>query len=147
MGIALAISGRPLLEVDAETISIGSDPASAIVLTGTGIRPRHAVIRRAAGRWMVEAREAESIQVGSAPAARAHWLKPGDVIRLGEGAPEITFQPAKGTAADAPAKPAPHSVAETPRTVSAGPSAVGKSSVGKKSSIFQQRMALPKQCV
>lgn len=115
MGIVLAISGRPLMEVDAEAISIGSDPSSAIVLTDAGIKPRHAVIRRAAGRWMIEARAAETIQVGDAAPARVHWLKPGDMIRLGENGPEITFQPAKGS------EKRPEAAAQPPASQSAPP--------------------------
>jgi hypothetical protein len=94
MAIALAVSGRPQLLIDSETITIGSDPANSVVLTGDDrIKPRHAVIRRVAGRWLVEAREGESFQVGSLEPARLHWLSPGDVIRLVPNGPEITFQP------------------------------------------------------
>ena len=54
MAIALAISGKPLLEVDTELITIGSDPSGIVALTGDDrIKPRHAVIRRVAGRWLV----------------------------------------------------------------------------------------------
>jgi hypothetical protein len=97
MPITLAISGKPPFEVDAETITIGSDPAGTIALPGHGqIKPRHAQIRRVAGRWLVEAREAESIQVGNEPPARVHWLQPGDVIRLSSNGPDLVFQPPPG---------------------------------------------------
>jgi hypothetical protein len=50
MPITLAISGKPPVEVDAESITIGSDPAGMIALPGDGrIKPRHALIRRVAG--------------------------------------------------------------------------------------------------
>src|SRR5262245_8158442 len=94
MAIALAVSGRPPLLIDSETITIGSDPANSVVLTGDDrIKPRHAVIRRVAGRWLVESREGDSFQIGHLEPARLHWLSPGDVIRLVVNGPEITFQP------------------------------------------------------
>jgi len=94
MAIMLAISGRPPFSVDADTISIGSEAGVAISFPGDDrIRPRHAVIRKVAGRWMVEAREADSIQVGDSEPARLHWLNAGDVIHLVENGPTITFQP------------------------------------------------------
>jgi hypothetical protein len=106
MAIALAISGKPLLEVDSESITIGSDPTGIIAIAGDDrIKPRHAVIRRVAGRWLVEVREAESIQVGDSEPGRVHWLNPGDVIRLVENGPEITFQPANTKPAPPPAAP------------------------------------------
>ena len=74
----------------------------------TGIQPRHAVIRRVAGRCAgsVEVREAETIQVGESEPARVHWLNAGDVIRLVENGPEITFQPSSAK----PAAPPPSSI-------------------------------------
>jgi hypothetical protein len=120
MAIALAISGMPRLVIDAETITIGSDPAASVVLTDDDrIKPRHAVIRRVAGRWLIEAREAESIQVGELEPGRVHWLSAGDVIRLVEDGPRITFQPSdeRPVAAAIPlvsAAPAVHAAAIIP---------------------------------
>jgi pSer/pThr/pTyr-binding forkhead associated (FHA) protein len=96
LAIVLAISGRQPLEFDAESITVGSDPAGTIALTDDDrIKPRHAVIRRVAGRWLVEAREGDSIQVGNSEPARLHWLNAGDVIHLVENGPKITFQPSR----------------------------------------------------
>jgi hypothetical protein len=122
MAIALAISGKPVLEVDAETITIGSDPAGTIALTDDDrVKPRHAVIRRVAGRWLVEASEGDSIQVGDSEPARVHWLNAGDVIHLIENGPEITFQPPRqeGAASVVPLIPA----APTPLAAPIGPAA------------------------
>ncbi|MGE5192353.1 MAG: FHA domain-containing protein [Deltaproteobacteria bacterium] len=114
MSITLAISGQPPFVVDVETLTIGSDPAETIALTGDErVKPRHAVIRRVAGRWLVEAREGESIQVGNARPARVHWLSPGDVIRLTENGPEIAFQPPSARPAS-PAGPVPPAAKVTP---------------------------------
>jgi hypothetical protein len=96
MAIALAISGRPPLVVEAEIITIGSEPGSTVVLADDArIRPRHAMIRNVEGLWRVEARDADSVQVGRSAPVRVHSLNPGDVIRLTADGPEITFQPPK----------------------------------------------------
>lgn len=112
MSIALAVSGMPLRVIDAETITIGSDPAATVVLAGDDrIRPRHAVIRKVAGRWMVEARDADSVRVGDLDPARLHWLSAGDVIEVVENGPKIVFQPGDApsgdSAASAPAAQVP----------------------------------------
>jgi hypothetical protein len=119
MPITLSISGNAPIEIDAETISIGSEPASTVVIRGDGrIKAHHALIRKVAGRWLVEAREADFIQVGSAAPARVNWLNPGDVIRLAENGPEITFQPS-ATVSPPPSAPVSHSppapVLQSPR--------------------------------
>jgi hypothetical protein len=100
MAIAIAITGKPPIVVDAETITIGSDPGSTVVLADDArIKPRHAVIRKVEGLWRVEARDADSIQVGRSAPGRVHSLNPGDIIRLTAKGPEITFQPPRKRAA------------------------------------------------
>jgi hypothetical protein len=121
MAIVLAISGRPPLEVDAESVTIGSDPAGTIALSGDErIKPRHAVIRRVAGRWLVEARECDFLQVGQSEPARVHWLNPGDVIHLAENGPDITFQP-PGVKPASSAPPAVPVAAAVPRAPAVEP--------------------------
>ncbi len=115
MAIVLGVSGKSPIEVDADPITIGSDPANTIAVTDDDrIKPRHAVIRRVAGRWLVEVREAEAIRVGNSELARVHWLNLGDVIRLVDNGPEITFQPSRTT-------PSTYAVPAVP--VSAAPTA------------------------
>jgi len=139
MAIALAISGKPLLEVDAESITIGSDPAGVVTFSGDErIKPRHAVIRRVAGRWLVEVREAESIQVGDSEPARVHWLNAGDVIRLVENGPEITFQPPIASAPAPAARSAPAPPISPP--VQIRPLEI-KSPVPQHDSLFEPRLA------
>jgi|GEM_PF-6456699 len=104
MAIVLALAGRPPLEIDDDSITIGRESSSTVAFPGDEkISSHHAVIRKVAGRWLVEAREASFLQVGNAAPARVNWLSPGDVIRLAEGGPEIVFQPP----AVAPTQPAP----------------------------------------
>ena len=94
MPITLAIHGRPPITVGEEEISLGSDPSCQVSFTDIDeIKPNHAVIREIGGKWLIEAREADSLIVGNAKPARIHYLKPGDVIRLTENSPPVTFEP------------------------------------------------------
>jgi hypothetical protein len=95
MPITLAIHGRPPITVGEEEISLGSDPNCLVSFTGVEeIKPHHAVIREIGGKWLIEARDADSLIVGNAKPGRVHYLKPGDVIHLTENSPPVTFQPA-----------------------------------------------------
>ncbi len=94
MPITLAIQGRPSITVGEEEISLGSAPDCLVSFTDVEeIKPKHAVIREIGGKWLIEAREADSLIVGNAKPARVHYLKPGDVIRLTENSPPVTFEP------------------------------------------------------
>ncbi len=94
MPITLAVHGRTPITVGDEEISLGSDPGCQVSFADVDeIKPNHAVIREIGGKWLIEAREAESLVVGDAKPARIHYLKPGDVIRLTENSPPVTFQP------------------------------------------------------
>ncbi|MBS0204799.1 MAG: hypothetical protein JSS49_17980 [Planctomycetes bacterium] len=93
MSIRLEVDGK-VVEINEDTVVLGSDPGCSISLPQVGeMTPRHAVIRKIAGRWIVEVREAAFIRVGDQPSARMHWLNPGDVIYLTDTAPEIVFEP------------------------------------------------------
>ena len=93
MSIRLEIDGDSVVEFDEETIILGSDPSCTVTFPSmAGLELKHAVIRRIAGRWLVEVREADSIQVGDAEPSRMHWLNRGDVIRLTDRGPEIKFE-------------------------------------------------------
>jgi hypothetical protein len=123
MAIVLALPGRPPIEIESETITIGRESGSTVAFPGDDkISVHHAVIRKVAGRWLVEARESDFLQVGNAAPARVNWLSPGDVIRLAENGPEIIFQPqtkplAKPTPIAAPVQPAPRNTASPPTSV------------------------------
>ena len=94
MPITLAVHGRSPITVGDDEISLGSDPGCQVSFADIEeIKPNHAVIREIGGKWLIEAREAESLIVGDAKPARVHYLKPGDVIRLTENSPPVTFQP------------------------------------------------------
>ncbi len=99
MPIMLAITGRPAIEIDVENITIGSDRNCTVAFDDSEVMPRHAVIRKIAGRWLIEVREAPAVFVsgpfGHAEPKRLHWLVPGDQIRLTESGPAITFEPSK----------------------------------------------------
>ena len=97
MPIKLAITGQPAIEIDVENITIGSDRSCTVTLDDATVMPKHAVIRKIAGRWLIEVREAPAVFVGGPPgpteSKRLHWLLPGDQIRLTENGPAITFEP------------------------------------------------------
>ncbi|MEI8018398.1 MAG: FHA domain-containing protein [Schlesneria sp.] len=94
MPITLAVHGRPPITVGADEISLGSDPSCEVSFSDIDeIKPNHAVIREIGGKWLIEACEADSLIVGNAKPARLHYLKPGDVIRLTENSPPVTFEP------------------------------------------------------
>ncbi len=94
MSIRLEIDGDSVVEFDDETITLGSDPGCTVPFPSrAGLALKHAVIRRIAGRWIVEVREADSIQVGDAAPTRMHWLNRGDVIRLTGAGPVVKFEP------------------------------------------------------
>ena len=107
MSIKLAVAGRSPIELADESISLGSDPTCTVTFPMMrDVKPKHAVIRMIAGRWLIEVREAEAVYVGGPEPKRLFWLNPGDVIRLTEDGPPIIFQPQDGPAT-LQVKPAP----------------------------------------
>lgn len=94
MSIKIAITGSPPIVIDENEITLGSAASCTFAfLNHRDIKPKHAVIRLLAGRWLVEAREGEAIYVGSSEPKRLQWLKPNDVILLSPLGPSVTFQP------------------------------------------------------
>lgn len=94
MSIKLAVAGRPHINLSEENITLGSDPSCAVSFPeSSGLMPKHAVIRKIAGRWLIEVREADAIFVGGPDPKRLFWLNPGDTVKLTENGPAITFQP------------------------------------------------------
>lgn len=94
MSIKLAVVGRPPIVLDDENISLGSDPGCSVSFPDlSDVKPKHAIIRMIAGRWLIEVRQAESVFIGGTEPKRMHWLSPGDVIHLTENGPSVTFQP------------------------------------------------------
>lgn len=108
MPVTLAITGRSPISVTDQVISLGSDATCHVSLPDDdGLKPKHAVIRSIAGRWLIEVREGEAVFVGGPEPRRLQWLNPGDRIRLTENGPVITFEPGpvQTTAAVAQANP------------------------------------------
>lgn len=111
MSIRLEIEGRGTVEIAEESIVLGTDPTCAVEIpTGAGVAPKHAVIRKIAGRWIIEVRAGDSIQVGDADPARMYWLNPGDIIRLTDSSPSIVFEPQQSARKDV--KPAARTKAD-----------------------------------
>ncbi|HEY4262261.1 MAG TPA: hypothetical protein VGM98_18985 [Schlesneria sp.] len=94
MSIRLEIDGQAVIEFEEENIVLGSDPACTVPFPPSSeLAPKHAVIRKIAGRWIVEVRGGDSIRVGDAEPTRMHWLSPGDIIRMTDGGPTVQFEP------------------------------------------------------
>lgn len=85
--------GRKIL-VERPSATVGRDPGCTVAFPDDArLLPQHAVLREVSGRWMIEAKGPQLLQIGDGPPARVHWLNPGDVIRLTPAGPELTFQP------------------------------------------------------
>jgi hypothetical protein len=120
MAITIGMPGGKQVQVEADSALIGRDGNCPIAFPQEkGLQPIHARIRKVAGRWLVEAQGDWPIRVGDGLPGRMSWLKPGDVIRLTEAGPEITFHDAPGPAAKGPGPQAP----ATAKPVAAPPAA------------------------
>jgi hypothetical protein len=92
MALSIETQNGKRITVEADSALIGRDSACQIALPDeANLQPIHAKIRKVADRWMIEAQGDWQIQVGTGLPGRMSWLKPGDVIRLTEAGPEITF--------------------------------------------------------
>lgn len=110
MATVFRLPGGDLAATDDEPIWVGTDAACTVRLPEDGrVQPRHARVRRTAGRWLVESLGDWPVQVGSGPPSRLGWLTPGDVIRLSASGPDLVFQPAT---APLPPTPPPASADE-----------------------------------
>jgi hypothetical protein len=118
MAIKLAIAGRPPIELFEDTIVLGSDPGCTVTFEDMpNVKPEHAVIRMIAGRWLVEAREADAILIGDNEPKKVHWLNPGDLIRMSESGPTVIFQPLSGESPAAGSRPQAAAAAPKPASV------------------------------
>lgn len=106
MPIKLAVTGCEPIVLEMNEISVGSAQNCGVsFLNMPNVKPKHAVIRMIAGRWLVEVREADAIYVNTDEPKRMQWLQPGDVIRLTLAGPEIIFQPTGIAHVPTPAAP------------------------------------------
>lgn len=122
MPIRIGLADNRQIELGAESFCIGRDADCEVRLADDPrIKPRHAVVRRTAGRWMVEGTDGDMIQVGTEPPARMRWIKPGDIIRLTPAGPEVTFEPPPAGSGPVPVPSAPQPVRAAPPTASPSP--------------------------
>ena len=95
MTITIQLPTGERREFDQGSVLIGRGASCPIHLPEADhLREEHARLRKVADRWMVESRGDWAIQVGRSDPAKFGWLKPGDVIRLSQGGPELIFEPA-----------------------------------------------------
>ena len=100
MAFRIATESGTIIEVDGNSAMIGGAEGCTIRLPNDDrLQPQHAMIKRVAGRWMIESEGDHLISASGSPPARVHWLKPGDTIRLSAAGPEIQFEPPATTAA------------------------------------------------
>ena len=85
------------ITVDADMAVIGRDPTCNIVADDNRLQPRHAVIKKVAGKWMVQSEGEWLLRVGNGVLGRKCWLNPGDTIWLAEGGPAFIFSPPQPT--------------------------------------------------
>jgi hypothetical protein len=94
MSITLQLPSGQRISVEASTIVIGRDPSCNVALAGeTRIQPRHATIRKVAGKWMVQSEGNWAIRVGNGVPGGKAWVNPGEEIHLTEAGPTLVFAP------------------------------------------------------
>lgn len=114
--IVIGLESRQI-EFAGEEIAIGRDAAAPLSLAGDQrVQPKHAVLRRVATRWLIEAADGVTIRVGDGRPTKVAWLNPGDVIHLSESGPTLTFCP--NGAAPVPMTASPAVPAAAPEKVS-----------------------------
>lgn len=74
----------PVHELGEGAVILGRGPECDIVLPGTGVSTRHAVIRSAPqGWWIEDLGSTNGVLIGETRIDKA-WLRPGDILQLGE---------------------------------------------------------------
>ena len=105
MPVLVSLVDGATYSIEGDAATIGSDPGCTISLPNDPrVKPQHALLRRFAGRWMIEARAGDELCVGAEPPAKVKWLNPGDTVDLTGRGPQLVFQPAE--TALSPAAPA-----------------------------------------
>lgn len=121
MAISFQDSSGTTVRFDGDIVSIGRDSSCDFSMPHEQrLQPRHAILRKMAGRWLVETAGEWNVQVGSGPAGRKCWVKPNDVIHLTEAGPDLVFQTIVATDESKPAvEPVPTLGAHTATSMAA----------------------------
>ena len=97
MGIVIGLDDRQF-ELSGDEIVIGRGTSAQLSLPNhPQLDERHAVLRLVAGRWLIESLGEHTLLIGDGRPVRYGWLSEGDVIRLTESGPSLTFQPIRKT--------------------------------------------------
>ncbi len=100
MAFCVVLESGAVVEIDGNSAIIGRDPSCAIALPDDDrVETQHAMIKRVAGRWMVESQGEHLLRVGTSAPARVHWMQPGDTISLSNSGPQLIFNTATTDAA------------------------------------------------
>lgn len=93
MGIVVKLPSGERISLEADTTMVGTDATCQVRLPADRrVQPKHAKIRRTAGRWLIESAGEWPLWVGNNPPGRMGWLQPGIAVRLAETGPELIFE-------------------------------------------------------
>lgn len=93
MSITFTLPSGEQRTSSADTITIGSDAACQISLSDPRLRRKHAVIRKVAGKWLIEAIGDGKIKVNDGVSSQKCWLSQECHIHLTDEGPTIVFCP------------------------------------------------------
>jgi hypothetical protein len=146
MSIILQLPSGQRISVEASAIVIGRGPSCNVALTGDGrVQPRHATIRKMAGKWMVQSEGDWLIRVGNGVPGGKAWVNPGEEIHLTETGPIIVFMPTavQQQEADPDRRHAatPHTVSRTSTAAKSNPGGDPAATIGQAAATS----ALPQQ--
>lgn len=92
MAVELSI-GPQKYEFESDSVGIGRAASNHISLPDDErLEQRHAILRHAGGRWIIESCEGGPVCIGDGRPVRVALLNSGDVIRLTESGPDILFK-------------------------------------------------------
>ncbi len=129
MAFRVGLESGEVVEVEGNSAFIGSDASCTIAMPEEDhLQSQHAMIKRVAGRWIIESQGDHLLSVGDAAPARVHWLQPGDSIKLSDQGPLLIFEPAADSSTTASPQPAVEQSAPKPQeaVVTAGEYAITK---------------------
>lgn len=96
MGITIGLDARRL-EFAKDEIVVGRAPTADVSLPEAAqLAERHAVIRKVAGKWLIESQQDGALRVADGRPTKVAWLSPGDSIQLSDSGPTLIFEPPAG---------------------------------------------------
>jgi hypothetical protein len=103
MSITIGLDARRLKFAKDEIVVGRSSTADVSLPDAVHLADRHAILRKVAGKWLIEAQQDGVLRVGDGRPTKVAWLNAGDQIHLTDSGPVLTFDPAAGAASASPA--------------------------------------------